>query len=209
MYKEKILAELRKKFPGLPANILGLIADKLSARATEESQIEGLVTELDNLPISITDYAAFLQKEGDRRVTEAEKKWKEKNPDNPNPTDDKDKKDPPPNNPLAKEMEELRKEFLALKQEKTQTELTTQLHAKLKEKKIPVQFAKGFTVDKAEDLDTVLESVEQHYTNTRQEMINSGLISSEAPVGGGTTLKTDNVEADIKGWAGAGKKEEK
>lgn len=205
MFKDKILAELRKKFAGLPANILGQIADKLAAKATEESQIEGLITELDNLPISLPDYAKLIQQEGDRRVTEAEKKWKAERKSDPDPDP---KNDPMPDNTLAKKIEALEKQLADWNKEKSVSQLTEQLHAKLKEEKIPVQFAKGFLVDKAEDLDTVLASVKEHYTSTKQEMINQGLMTAGAPVGGGTPLKTDNIDADIAAWAGAGKKSE-
>ena len=77
MFRKQILAQLKAKHPGVSEKVLGLIADKLVAKVTAEDEIEGVITELDNLPISIKDYADFLQKEGDRRVTEATRKPKE------------------------------------------------------------------------------------------------------------------------------------
>ena len=70
-HKAKILAQLVKDYPGLSKHVLGLIADKLAAKVTDESEIEGAIAELENTPISIKDYADFLQKETDRRVAAA------------------------------------------------------------------------------------------------------------------------------------------
>ena len=203
--RAKILVELRKKFPGLSVEFLGLLAIKLESKVTEESQIEGVVTGLDNLPIPVTELAAEFQKEGDRRVTAAEKKWKTENPPKdpkPDPTDPP--ADPKPgdaNALLMKELKELRNDFNNLKTQSTQKSLSEKLHAKLTEKKIPVKLAIGRKLEKDEDLDTVLGEIEADYSELKQGFIDQGLLSATIPPKGETTLRTDNADNDIKSWA--------
>lgn len=89
--KALILIALKQKYPNVSAKFLGLWADKLAQKATEESQIEGVINELDNLPISISDLATEFQKEGDRRVATFEKQKpvvKEKKEGEAEPADD-------------------------------------------------------------------------------------------------------------------------
>lgn len=206
MFKDKILAELRKKFPGLSAAMLGLIATKLAEKVTEETAIEGAITELDNLPIPITEFAKMLQTEGDRRVTEAEKKWKKTTPKPEDTKEDVD--DIPDDTPSGKLFKKLQQEIADIRKEKNQATLTEQLHAKLKEKKIPLQMAKGVVLEKAEDLDAVLASIETEYTDFKQELVNQNLMV-EAPKGGSNhTQKPEAMDADIKAWATAGKSAE-
>jgi hypothetical protein len=210
--REKILAELRKKYAGLPAHLLGLVADKLATKVTEDSQVEGAVGELENLPISLTDYAKVLQQEGDRRVTEAQKEFDKKNP----------KSDPPKNDPvpddapawakaLINQVSEQSKTIQQLQQEKVQGSLQQRLAAILAEKKIPAQLANGRTIEKPEDLDTVVAAIESDYTALKQDMNNQGLLNMsgtpQSGSGGGVGGDTKTVEADIA--AHFGKSEDK
>lgn len=92
--RNKIFSELVKKFPGLDKKFLGLIADKLAKKVTEESGIEQAITDYDNAA-SITDLATEFQKEGDRRVNDAKKEWEKKNPPKQSDkTDDDEDEDP-------------------------------------------------------------------------------------------------------------------
>lgn len=75
--KAKLILELKKRLPNVSATVLGLFADKLSTKITDESQIETTIDEFEaSSPISISDYADFIQRESDRRVTDAVKKSK-------------------------------------------------------------------------------------------------------------------------------------
>ena len=78
--KEKILTQLKLKFPGAPASVLNSVADKLAKKVTEEPAIEGAISELENSAYSITDIIADFQAEGDRRVSSAKTEWEKKNP---------------------------------------------------------------------------------------------------------------------------------
>ncbi|GAA0561602.1 hypothetical protein [Chitinophaga japonensis] len=216
--KEKILAQLRVKFPGVPKELLGRIADKMATKVTAEDQIQGAIGELDNLPLSITDYAAFLQQEGDRRVTDAKKTWEQSQSKQDEDDDEGDdpasaKPDPKPgkkekkggNDDIAKltaAVQALTEKVNSNEQKHTQKTLTEQLHAKLGEKKIPVVFAKGRSVEKAEDLETVLAEIESDHNTYKQELVNQGFAVGTAPAGGnGGNVDKTKVEADIGAWA--------
>jgi hypothetical protein len=198
--REKILAELRKKYPGLSAAVLGLLAEKLEPTTTEESQIETAVSGLENLPIKPADYAALLQKEGDRRVTEALKK----KPTEQTPTPQKEDEPADPTAKLMKQIEAMSAKLEAIEKKESQKTVAEQLHAKLKEKKIPLQFAQN--INSIEELDSAVETAEKAYTEVKQELINEGLISGLGKPGGGGADTLGNktktaAEADIKAWA--------
>ena len=69
--KEKILAFLKTKLPGVPDNYLLGIAEHYSKTVTEEKQVETTFTDgvIDLLKLN----ANLIQSEGDKRVTEATK----------------------------------------------------------------------------------------------------------------------------------------
>jgi hypothetical protein len=212
MFKDKILAELRKKYPGLAANVLGLLSEKLEPTVTEEGQIETAVAGLENLPIKPQDLAAFLQKEGDRRVTEALKKKVEPTP----PKDDPAPKDDPTDqsSALAKQLAALSAKLEAIEKKESQKTVTDQLHAKLREKKIPVQFASGIQIQSVEELDAAVQQAEATFTEVRQEMVNEGLVAALPKPGGsgGFDPQTKNVaavDAEIKAWAEKAKAQQK
>jgi hypothetical protein len=206
--REKILAKLKEKFSGLSSTLLGQIADKLATTVTEESAIEGAVGELDKLPISLTDYANLLQKEGDRRVTEAEKKWKETNPGQTPP-----KTEPAKTNPPADEMpswaKALADEVKTLRQEKAQSTFRSKVAEKLKGKVPDKFYAKLPLPEKEEDLDQFISDIESDWTEIKQGDNNAGLSGTPTPAGGIGAPKSTNVDKDIEAWATAGSETKK
>lgn len=204
--RSKILAKLKEKFPGLSAEFLGLLAIQMEKKVTEEGQIEGAVTALDNLPIPVTELAAEFQKEGDKRVTAAQKKWKEEHLDiDPDKDKDKNKDKTPPkdgdaNAELLKEIREMRQEMTTMKSQQLQKSLGEQLTAKLKEAKIPLHLAKGRTIEKTEDLETIFGEIESDYKEIEQGFIDRGLASATPPVGGHGVVNTSNIDKDIVDW---------
>lgn len=204
MHKAKILAQLQAKYPGVAKAVLELVADKLAQTVTEETAIEGAITELEKLPIGIKEYGDLLQKEGDRRVTEAQKKFKsEKEKDDPNPpnpgADPKDKGD----DSLKKMLEQLTAKIDNLEKKSSQQTLTEQLNKRLTEKKIPLQFVKGRTIESEDQLDTIEQEIEADYAAVKQELVNQGFVETPKPGGGGKggDPSKASVEADIKAWA--------
>ncbi|HEY4207988.1 MAG TPA: hypothetical protein VGM31_14290 [Puia sp.] len=207
--REKILAELNKKYLGLSKKVLGLVADKLTTTVTEESQIAGAIAGLDNLPITLTEFADILQKDGDARVTEALKKAKtRKEPTGDNDVDPEEEPAKGSNAALAKQIADLSKLVMGVVQNNTQKTLAEQLHAKLTEKKIPLHMAKGRVIEKAEDLDTMVADIETTFNDLKQDLANQGFTSVSTPTGGGPAEQKGGAKAaaaDIESWAKAGK----
>lgn len=216
MLKAQVLAKLKAKFPGLPEAFLGFVADKVSAKVTEESQIEGVIDELNNGAISLTDQAAFFQAESDRRVTEAKKKWEEKKPGstNPNPKkkkgkeDDEDEEDDDALTEQQRQLKELQAKVEAFERSQQTKSLTEQLHQKLKEKNIPLTFAKGRLPENADALDSLVTEIETDYNEVKQEFTNQGLQQMTGVAIGGNVAK-DAVVSDIESWAKAEDKSSK
>lgn len=201
MFKDKILAELRKKYAGLSVQFLTSLAEKLAAKITEESAIEGAIAELENLPIPITDLAAEFQREGDRRATEAANKrestlkekynFVDKKAGDPAPTDPpKPTGDPAaPSSELAEIkawIQEMKQQQQAQAAAQTKEALLGKLKAKASEKKlgIPDYFFNGRVVDKEEDIDTVLDQINADYTTVKQHFIDQGMSESSIPLDG-------------------------
>lgn len=209
--RDKILAQLITKFPGVSKKILGLVADKLATKATEESQIQGAIAGLDELPITITEFGQLLQQDGDARVTEALKKVKPPKKEAATGDNDDDPKDEPAAGStaaLAKQIADLTKLVQGVVQKDTQKTLTEQLHAKLTEKKIPLHMAKGRVIEKAEDLDTTVAEIETNFAELKQELANQGFGSVTTPAGGVSSVGTAGAkaaDADIDAWSKAGK----
>lgn len=201
MFKDKILAKLKEKFPGLPNQLLGLLVDKLSPKVTEETQIEGVVNELDNSPIPVKEYADFLQRESDRRVTDAEKEWKKKTTTTNTQTNNDDQKPDDKKDSSDAQLKALSDRLAAFEAKEQKERLQASLTKKLAEKKIPAAFAKGRSVESEDQLETLLTEIETDYLEVKQTMVNEGNTTS-LPLG--SAGRTDNVEQDILSWATKG-----
>ncbi len=203
MIKDRILAELKKKFPGLSNELLGLLAEKLSVKITEEDKIQGGIAELDNLPISISDYAQFLQKESDRRVSDATKthektlreKFDFKEKGAPNPKTDPATPPAAGDEELKTQLASLSKKIEVFEKKQAQQAIDEAFIKKLTEKKIPISFARGRVIESAEQIDTVLAEVEKEYDEIKQGLIDEGLRGEGKPLGG-TNPKNKNQASD-------------
>ena len=193
--KQKILAELKKKFPGLQNEFLLFIAAEIEANVKEESEIEGEITELDkHLPIK--KQADFFQSESDRRVTDAKKKFEaEKKPE------DKKEEKKDADKPLSgdeetkKMLKALSEKLEAFEKKESQSKLSERLKIELSKKKIPLQFAKRVVVESEDQLDVVLAEIETDYNEVMQGKIDSELEGSSRPKGSsGKTLKAASKE---------------
>jgi hypothetical protein len=212
--REKILAQLVTKYPGVSKQALGLIADKLAKKVTEESGIEQSITDFDNA-VSITEYAAELQREGDRRVGDAKKEWEKKKP-KPAAGNDKTETntdDPPPSGDDAPAWAKtLMQQVQTLTAEKMQGSIKSKVAEKLKDK-VPEKFyGKWALPSKEEDIETFVSTVEKDWTDFKQEQVNAGLMSATPPAGGGGSGGSKGgpgdakVDADIKAWGEKNKK---
>jgi len=184
---EKILAQLVSKNPGVSKAVLTLLAKKLADKVTEESQIEGAISDFEaNSPMTIKEYADFVQAEGDKRVTEALKKKDEPTP----PTPPKPKDDQPDDMPpWAKKLQDT---VTVLGQEltKKKTESTLeQFVAKAKEKGVPEAFARKTLISEDFDIESSLAAVEAEWSSIKQVELNSKVVGEKTVSGVKTTEK--------------------
>jgi len=193
--KQKILAELKKKFPGLQNEFLLFIAAKLEAKVTEDSQIEGAITELDTI-LPIKDQSDFFQSESDRRVTEAKKKFEaEKKPDEKKPDENQDDKPMTADEETKKMLKALSDKLEAFEKKESTSKLTERLKIEMDKRKIPSQFGKRVVVESEDQLDTLLEEIENDYKEVMQTDVDNDLANSSRPKGStGKTLKTASKE---------------
>lgn len=218
--RNKILAELEKRFPGLSKAFLGQLADKLAKKVTEESGIDQAITDFDNA-VSIQDLATDFQREGDRRVSDAKKQWDKTNAKKPGSTEETDddgeldesskpkpkgkgkSNDDPPS--VAKGLIE---EVRSLRAEKAAMTIKGKVAEKLKGK-VPEKFYDKWNIPETdENLDAFIAEVESSWKDLKQEGVNAGLLENPKPEGGAAAgqKKTGKEEADIKAWAEAERK---
>lgn len=205
MFYEKILAQLVAKHSGVPKTVLGLIAKKLAEKVTEENQIEGAVNDFEtNSPVSIKDYADFLQSETDKRVTEAVKKAKSetKDPDPKDPpTSKKDVTDPKDiagiiASEVAKALEPIQAKLAGNEKKSTQDELV----AAAKAKGIPEKYAKRYYIGEDFDAEKAISELETEWTEIKQIAVNNSIDTTGGVVAGVKTSTKDVSEA-IKTFA--------
>ncbi len=163
--RTQILAKLVTKYPGLSKKFLGLIADKLANKVTDDSGIEDAIADLDNAPISIQDLASEFEKEGDRRVGDAKKLWEKNNPPKPksktdtdDPDDENDEEEenapdasarPKKGDRIPKWAQGLISEVQSLRSEKQITSVKSKLKESLKD--IPPTFYEEWAIPEKEE----------------------------------------------------------
>lgn len=206
--REKILAQLVAKYAGVSKKALGLIADKLAKKVTEESGIDQAITDFDNA-VSITEFATDLQREGDSRVTDAKKVWEKEKP-NPKPKDKTEEtEDAPTKDEMPSWAKTLMEQVTTLTKEKTQGSMKSKATELLKD--VPETFWNGRALpEKDEDLQGFVDSVKTDFTAVKQTFIDQGLMSATPPAGGapgaaGGKVADKVLDAEIKDWADKGK----
>lgn len=217
----QILLKLQAKHPGLRKALLETFAKKLAAKVTEEDKIDAAIADLDNLPITLPELDAELQREGDKRVTEASKKdpkkgkkkgAKDEDDDDDTDDDDLDVKDPKEGDPnqsitqmlklMHKQQKALADEIKGLKTEKTQQTFAEKLKAQLTEKKIPHHLVKNVKVESEADLLAAVTDAEVAWTEIKQQFNDVKLDGQQSPTGGIPGSKaTGKEDADIAAWA--------
>lgn len=202
MFRDQILAQLRAKFPGASAKFLGRIADKIAKKVTEESQIEGAITELENADVPLSELIQEFQAEGDRRVTEAQREWKKKNPgqQQQQESNNPEKKEPPTGDEPPAWAKSLIEEVKTLRAEKTQTSMKAKAAEKLKD--VPADYYSEWALpEKEEDLDGFVEKVQTKYTAFKQSLANEGFSQTSKPAsgaaGGTGGAASDKVDPDV------------
>lgn len=191
---EKILAQLISKNQGVSKAVLTMIAKKLAEKVTEDSQIEGAISDYEaNSTLTIKELADFVQKEGDTRVGDAKKKWDQENK-KPEVKDDQPSADKKDDNPeempawakeLQKSVTSLGQQFTAKKTESTMEELV----AKAKEKGIPEAYVRKTTIGEDFNLDNTLSELATEWAGIQQANINTQVAGGNVIVGTKATEK--------------------
>ena len=197
--KEKILALLKTKFPGVDEATLSRIAEKKATGVTDESQLQ-----------TIADGVGFqdvLNSYGDFRANTAvtsavsnyEKKHglKDGNPiENPNPNPNPA---PAPQddmatiiaNAVSAAVKPLSDKLTQLETEKIQATRQEQILAKAKEYGIPESQAKRYAVPEDADLDA-------YFKDAKQELVDAGFAGVKTPeTGGDTKTETEAIASMI------------
>lgn len=202
--KEKILAQLVAKHPGVSKHALGLYANKLAGKVTAEDQIEGAITELEAV-FSVADFAAALQSEGDRRVSEAKPKLP-KTEDKPKPEDkpvqDEDKT---LEGKIAAMFSKLESRLDTMEKSQTKQSVAEKFAAALKAKKLEIHpsFLKGRTPATEDELEAALTEVETDWNEFQQGQANAGMAANTPP--GSASASSTAVDAAIDRFVGTGK----
>lgn len=187
--KEKIMTFLKGKLQGTSESYLNAVSEHYAKSITEETQIE---TTLNDGVISLLKLnAEVLQKEGDRRATEATK-TAVKNAfeklgldENGNKKETQPPATPPPADEVTAKMEEffnsrvtpLQQELAAFKKKELQQTLQAKAIAKLKEKGVSEKYYNGRMTDleNEEGIDTLVTNIETGWKELVQEYAEAGV----------------------------------
>lgn len=158
------------------------IADKLSAKITDENQIEAKLDELND----IMPFADIAKQDDRLRTLESKSKDKaEEKKEEPKGEEKKeDKSDDQKTDETPAWAKKLFEEVEALKTEKRQTSINQKLQDKFKEKKLPSYLTKYVKVEKEEDIDGVVTQLEEDFQAEQQSQIDAGLGSNKKPLNG-------------------------
>mgnify|MGYP000928650525 CR=1 FL=1 len=211
--KEKILAFLKSKLTGVSESYINGVAEHYSKTISEETQIA--TTFSDGVVDLLKLNAGLLQKEGDRRATEASntavKTFREKhgigedgkplNPGDPPKTSDPDPNMPEWAKKLIDDNQLLKTKLENQEKEKTSAALSERVlkHDKLKD--IPASWLKGRNITPATeaDIETLVASVESDYNAFKQELTEKGVFVAP-PQGGGGPKDDKTVTEDVKSY---------
>ncbi len=170
---DKILAQLLVRNPGVSKIVLGLLADKMASKITEENQIEGVIKEYENNSlISVAEYAALVQKEGDKRVSDALKKVK-KDIIITDPVNGRSEKGNPIDmqrqieDAIALTIKPFREMFLTNKEQQTKESL----RALLKDKGVPENWADDVYIGKTFDMEATAAYLENKWNKAKARAI--------------------------------------
>lgn len=197
--KEKIMTFLKGKLQGTSESYLNAVSEHYSKSITDETQIEATLN--DGVIGLLKLNAEVLQKEGDRRATEATKTAVKNAFEKLGLDENGNKKETPKDTPtddvfakfeklLNDKVTPLQQELSAYKKKETQQTLQTQVIAKLKEKGISEKFYKGRIneLENEEGIDAIVTSIETDWTEFVQEKAEEG-VHLVKPASSGSAVK--------------------
>lgn len=182
--KEKILAKLRALYPGLNLSQkrLDAIADKLSTKITEETEIDDKLNELNE----IFPFADMAKQDDRLRTLEAKHKEPAPTPaSSPAPGSDPKPDDVPAwAKALVDSNKKLTDKLAAIEKKEYGQSMLQKLTKKLTD--IPASYYSKRTLPESDEtLDAFVDEVKQDYEAFKQEAINSGLKLTPGPGGSG------------------------
>lgn len=198
--KKKLLDKLKEIFPDVLKKLTPkgqeVLAEKLSAKITEESEIEDFVNGLENV---IDVFVDTMVSETDRRVKEAVDKARKPKPTSKDEPEDEDKDTPKDDAPQW--AQDMLSEFKTLKAQisadKQKTKLTTFIEtAKAKGITLTEKMAKGYVDAEDFDEETALSELAEHYKIEDQYNANAGVGNGQ--VIRGVPRKTGEVKEATK-----------
>lgn len=209
--RDKIYAALVAKHPTLSKHFLGLIATQIAKKVTDEDGIEQGITDFEALA-SIPELATDFQKEQDRQIGAAKKKWEKEKP-NPATTKpavdvdaDEEEDDDPEGQPAATDKPKpkgdrtpawakaLMADVQSLKSDKLTQSITDKLKAHPKLIDVPESmWKKRVQPTKDEDIDAFVNDVVADY-----EVIVPVGGASRPATGGNTSSAPKPTDNEIK-----------
>lgn len=198
--RDKVYAALVAKHPTISKHYLGLLATQIAKTVTEEDGIEASITAFET-HISIPELATDFQKEQDRLVGLAEKKWKKENPPKDPANPNEPAKVDPPKDDTPEWAKSLISEVQSLKAEKLQTTITSKIQANEKLKTIPAKYyAKRKMPEKEEDIEAFVDEVVTDYADFEQDLANNGLSTTVKPVVVNNADGKEKVSAEMQAY---------
>lgn len=182
--KERVLASLRTSFAkyGFKKDELNQLADMFSMNLTDESTDEDIKSTL----TANEGYAKMMQSVYNRAVSETSDKYKDYVPKSAEPQlKPKDATDTKTQGLTQEDILKLISEGVAngLKpyQERAEKErLNTLLTKSTKLKDVPLMFRERYSLDKEENLDSVVDKINSDWTSLKQGLVQNGIMV-EAP----------------------------
>ncbi|MBK5262654.1 MAG: hypothetical protein JJE17_08810 [Peptostreptococcaceae bacterium] len=180
--KEKILLQLKTacgNTTSISEKTLQIIADRIAATVTEESQIEAAIELEKPILQAIDGNINFVAADAVKKVKPADKII----------IPEKTKLDPIPDEPdwFKTYREKQDQETLVLKnklenydKEKATAQMTSKITAKLKEKGIPESYYKGrnLSIEDESGIDQLIASIDTDFIGFKQELAEAGVIIS-------------------------------
>ena len=198
--KDRVLASLKTSYSkyGFKKDELSSLTDLIAANLTDEStdeQITAAVTAAEG-------YARMMQTVYNRGISETNKKFEGYVKPEPQP---QDPPADPPKGLTAEEIQKLIADGIAAglkpfqeREERARLQTMLQGHEKLKD--VPAVFRERYSLDKEENLESVVSKIEADYTALKQSLVASGQYVP-APATGDTQSETDDFVKEMEGFA--------
>lgn len=157
----ELKSELEKRYAGQASKkYLENLAERLAHKVEKQEDIEGVLKELEDSPVKISD----LQVEGDRRVSEIKKKFEEK-PPKESPPDTT----PEPSKQPTDELDAIKRELAEMRRDRERAKARAALMERTAGKNIPRALLDDVHVDSVDDVDTAIERLEKKSEALRKE----------------------------------------